>query len=142
MDAPALVTLLVGNADGHLDPKQMQKAFDIADVKSHTEHTPELKDYYTDVTISIENRFQHWINILPTDHKERVKIISDELEKINDLWNDMDHNFAAQLYNSWRNIAVHIANASGGVLGIGTINNQEREVLHLPTLNNPSIASQ
>ena len=133
-----MTTLIIGNSDGHLDPKQINKAFDVANIKSLMENTPELKDYYLAVSASIEKRFIHWKSILPTDSKQRVQIASDELAKINDLWKLIDHNFAIQLYNSWREIAVHVANASGGVFGIATINNQEKEVLHLPSLNDPS----
>ena len=75
---------------------------------------------------------------MPTDAEERELRVSEELAGLNPIMAKMDAQVAHDFYNSLKKFALHMAQSSGGVLGMLRVNHHEKEIIKLPMLNKPS----
>ena len=75
---------------------------------------------------------------LPSESKEREKLLIEEIAKVNNIWSKIEHSFAVKLYASLKEIAKHIAEASGGVFGYMSIGYEESKLVDLKMIKKPS----
>lgn len=136
MDAPALVTALIAGTDKDVDGKEVNRSLDLMKWKTFRAR-PDLLDYYQEVGKSFPTRLDSILKELPETKEERNPWIENRLKKLNTILPKLDKELAEQLYASYRELAKHIAEASGGILGYLTINFEESRLIKLPMIDDP-----
>lgn len=131
--APALITILVGAADGELDREE--RVWSERLLRSRTYNNPKaLNEFYRVVVegfwVKVHSEMAH----LPQDTDQRNAEISARLEKLNPILAKIDLPLAADLYKGFRGLAEETAEASGGFLRIGAISAAEAKWIKLPML--------
>ena len=138
VEAPALITILVGMADGELDSEERNWSERL--LRSRTYNNPkELNEFYRVVVESFWARVQSEITHLPQHAEARNRELSGRLSKLNPILAKLDIELAADLYSGFVGLAEETAKASGGFLRIGAVSPEENKWMRLPMLT-PVIA--
>ncbi len=133
VEAPALITVLVGTADGELDSEERNWSERL--LRSRTYNNPrELNEFYRVVAEGFWAKVQSEMTHLPDDAAARNKELSDRLAKLNPILAKLDVELAADLYKGFIGLAEETAKASGGFLRIGAISAEESKWIKLPML--------
>ena len=140
LKAPFLVCVLIAGADNNIDRKEIKKAIQLAEMKKG-KTTSRVLEFYKTVAEDFEDKFMVVMQSLPSTAERRNPIISDELAALNDVLPKLDKSFAANYYLCLKNIAVRIAQSSGGVLGIKKVGDEEAAFVDLAMITNPSTTS-
>ncbi len=132
-DAVALVTLLIAGADGNIDSQELEWSKKLTEIRSYSadSHTDE---YYQKVGETFEGRLNGLLLELPQDTEARQAEITSRLTGLNDILPKLEFNFGHHLYKSLTSFAQHVAKASGGFLGIGSVSKEEAELISLPMI--------
>ena len=117
---PALICTLVAGADSKIDNSEINEAIAITKLKQ-TRARKALIEYYRTVGNNFEAQFMEFNESFPKNAEERNPLIIAELEKVNPILKKLNRNFAIKYYNSIRDLANKIAEASGGVLGFMSV---------------------
>ena len=134
---PINVSVLIAGADGKIDSVEIKKAVSLAGLKKKKARK-DLLDYYNQVNVDYEDKIKMTIANLPSGHKEREKLLIEELTKVNDVFPKIDKAFATKLYASLKENAKHIAEASGGVFGYMSVGYEESRLIDLKMIKDPS----
>lgn len=138
LHTPGLVTMLVAGADGKFNEDEIADALDLTRWK--TRHArPDLQTFYSEVARRLPAQVAALRKELPETLQERQQQLSDEIEKTNPVMLKLPKEFAAQFYKSMIELAHHVAESSGGVLGYFNIGYAESKVVDLPMLKDPRI---
>ncbi|MCE7922502.1 MAG: hypothetical protein DYG98_05575 [Haliscomenobacteraceae bacterium CHB4] len=133
VEAPALITILVGAADGELDREE--RSWSERLLRTRTYNKPkELNEFYRVVVEGFWAKIQSEIAHLPTDVQTRNQELSDRLSRLNPILAKLDVELAADLYRGFVGLAEETAKASGGFLRIGAIGFEESKWIKLPML--------
>lgn len=135
--APILVSILIAGADNEIDNNEIKKAVSISKDKQKRARAS-LIDYYRQIGENFEDKLKIMIQQYPKDATERNPLIIDELEKLNDILPKLDTNYAIEFYESLKDIAKKIAEASGGVLGYMAIGYEESKLIGLNMIDDPA----
>lgn len=130
LDAPILVTILIGGADGNLDADEKAWGDKLAHIRQNSD-SHFLSDYYEDASQNFSERLETIFATFPEDTDERCEMISEILSGLNDVYKNLDVNFVTALNESLRSFAHQIAEASGGILGFGAESYQEQQWVDL-----------
>ncbi len=129
--SPALVTYLIGGADGNFDTKEEVQSSHFIRIHS-ADGDPILFDFYKhvettyfDVLDAVVKQYEN------TSVKERTDSIITELEKLNEILPKVDNLYARVLIKSLRSLAKVVAEASGGVLGFLEVGYEEERLMGL-----------
>jgi hypothetical protein len=134
LDAPALITILVGAADGELDREE--RIWSERLLRARTYNRPkQLNEFYRVVVEGFWVKVNGFLAELPMDTEARGQEISRRLEQLNTIFPKIDVQLAADLYKGFRGLARETAEASGGFLRLGAISIQEKQWIDLPMLN-------
>ena len=133
-DAIPMITVLIAGADGNIDADEKEFAAKIMKIRGY-KHPPVLEGYYGLVGEKFTAKVDDLIKTLPTETEERSKSISDELTKLNDIFPKMELLYSAHLYHSFTTFAEHVAKASGGFLGFGSVSRAEGKYIKLPMVH-------
>jgi len=133
VEAPALITVLVGTADGELDSEERSWSERLLRSRTYN-HPKELTEFYRVVVEGFWVKVQSEITHLPTDAAARNKELSDRLAKLNPILAKLNIELAADLYKGFIGLAEETAKASGGFLRIGAISAEESKWIKLPML--------
>jgi hypothetical protein len=131
--APALVTILIGAADDHLDGEERNWSEKLLRARSYA-GKKELQEFYRIVSEGFWVELQHQMQVLPPNVKDRNKLIIKNLKEINPILAKLDHEIAYSLYKGLLALAEEVAKASGGFLRIGSISKKEQDLLNLTML--------
>jgi hypothetical protein len=134
---PIYVSVLIAGADGKIDSNEIKKAVSLAGLKKKKARK-DLLEFYHYVYTDYEDKIKVTIANLPLGHKEREKILIEEIKKASDIFQKIDKKFAIKLYASLKDIAVHIAEASGGVFGYMSVGYEESRLIDLKMIKDPS----
>ncbi len=134
---PIYVAILIAGADGKIDKSEMNKAINLANLKTKKARK-ELIEYYKVVNTDYEDKLKMALANLPNDYKEREKILIEKLQEVNDIWPKIDKSFAIKLYASLKDVAKKIAEASGGVFGYMSVGYEESKLIDLKMINDPA----
>ena len=135
--APFLIIILIAGADDKIDKHEMKQAVAISKLKMKRARR-ELVKYYNIVGEDFEDKLKIFIHDLPKDTDERNEEISKELAKLNDIFPKLDKKFAVNYYESMKDMAVKIAESSGGVFGFMSVGYEESKVVDLKMIKEPS----
>lgn len=132
-EALPLIAILIGQADNHLDEKELELAKKITHIR--TFNSPEyLIPFYEQVEKEFDNNLEMFSKELPTDAATRNEIISGTLSKLNPILAKLDPKAGAILYNGFIRFGKEIAKASGGFLGFMSVNSAESKWVNLPMI--------
>lgn len=134
---PILVSILIAGADNDIDKTEIKQAVNISKAKQKRARKS-LLDYYQEVGENFEDKLLVMIQGYPVESQKRNTLIIEELEKLNDILPKMDKQYAIEFYESIKDIAKKIAEASGGVLGYMAIGYEESKLIELNMINDPS----
>jgi hypothetical protein len=134
---PIYVSVLIAGADGKIDAVEVKKAVSLSDIKK-LKARKDLLDYYNHVSTDYEDKIKMTIANLPVGQKEREKILVDHLKSVNEVLKKIDKPFAIKLYASLKEIAKHIAEASGGVFGYMSVGYEESRLIDLKMIKDPA----
>lgn len=134
--APVLVGLLIAAADHHIETEEIERIARTVHTKTFSEKN-DVSNLYEEISHEVEKMISDMVGTLPTDAGERVAFLNAEIAKLNPIIKKLDPVFARQLYKSLRSMAVSVANASGGILGMGSVSHSEKELLSLEMLEDP-----
>ncbi len=134
--APILVAILIAGADGKIDNAEMRKAISVSSMKK-VKARKDLKAFYDEVSKDFEDKLKFGINKYPNDPAVRQQQIIEELEKLNDILPKLNKKFSIKYFESIKDFAKKVAEASGGVLGYMSIGYEESKLIDLKMIKNP-----
>ena len=136
LQVPLLVTILIAGADGNIDKSEVSEAISIAKGK-RTRARKELQQFYSEVAQDFEDKLKAMIHNMPSDQNKRAEDITAQLSKVNDILPRLEKSYATKFYESTKDLAKKIAEASGGILGYMSIGYEESKLINLDMLKKP-----
>jgi hypothetical protein len=137
LKAPILTSILIAGADGHIDRKEIQESIKVAQKNSKKSRT-RLMEFYQFVGEDFEDKLKILLQNYPAAAPQRNIMIVQELAQLNQIFPKVDKYFARDLYSSMKDIALKIAESSGGLLGLKSIGQEEAQYVGLPMIKDPS----
>ena len=134
---PIYVAVLIAGADGKIDKNELKKAVSISNHKT-SKARKDLLEFYNVVNADYEDKLKMTIANLPSGTQEREKRLIEEISKVNEIWPKIDSSFAVKFYASLKEIAKHIAEASGGVFGYMSVGYEESKLVDLKMIKKPA----
>lgn len=134
---PILVSILIAGADNNIDNTEIKKAISLSKIRQQKARK-DLIDYYKIVGADFEDKLKILIQQYPVDADDRNPLIIEELKKLNAILPKLDKNFAVDIYQSIRDIARQVAEASGGLLGYLAVGYEESKFVSLDMIQDPS----
>lgn len=129
--APAVVTVLIAGADSTIDEEETEWASKLVNYRTFTSD-PLLHEYYEHVEAQFEGNIAHLVSNWSPENGTQA--LSERLASALPVLDKLDEEFAALLKKSWRSLAKKVAEASGGLLGFGSIGAAEKALISLPML--------
>lgn len=133
LDAIPVITLLIAGADGEIDDDELSTSEKITKIRGYSGGEI-MQDFYDKVGEDYTERLSRWLKVIPKDTAERTADLSGRLEKLNPILAKLAPELGAEMYKSFTSFATHVAKASGGFLGFGSINKEEANLVSLPML--------
>ncbi len=138
LKAPVLACILIAGADDDIDSKEISRSIEMAKRKLKKFESSNLGIVYENVAEDFEDKLKILLQNYPHDPTKRTELISNELSQLNQILPKLPLQFAGDYYNSVKDMALKIAESSGGLLGIKTVGSEEARLVDLPMINNPS----
>ena len=132
-DAIPYITILIAGADGEIEPEELEWAEKITQVRQF-DYPGLMNSYYTKVGENYNDRLSALLNELPGDTVRRKDAIEAKMAGLNPILAKLDTHYADLLIKSYRSFAKHVAKASGGIFGFGSVNDDEARVMGLKML--------
>lgn len=130
--APAKVTVLIAGADDSIDKNEKEWASKLVRFRTFTSHE-RLHDYYDLVDARFEKDLEGLIATWSAEGSQEELI--NKLGDLKAVLAKMDDTYAGLIKDSLRSLAKHVAKASGGFLGMGGIEIEERKLMDLNMLD-------
>lgn len=135
--APILACILIAGADNDIDKKEIQGALTLANNK-HRRGKAKLMGFYQIVNEDFEDKLKITIQSYPIESTQRTPLIVEELAALNSVLPKIEKSFAIEFVKSLRELAMGIAQSSGGILGLKSIGSEEAQFVNLPMIKDPS----
>lgn len=129
-EAIPLVTILIACADGEMDHQEREWAEKVTKIRSYAFHES-LQAYYLKVGENYSAKLDELLASLPKETATRTAAISAQLAGLNAPLTKLEPTFAQRFHKSLLSFAKHVAKASGGFLGIGSISKAEEDLMEL-----------
>ena len=138
LKAPILVCILVAGADNDIDRTEIQEAINLAKKKSKKSRA-RLIEFYATVATDFEDKLKIVIQSFPVEAVKRNPLISQELTLLNAILPKIEKSFAIDFYESIKEMALKIAESSGGLFWLKkSIGPEEAKFVGLPMIKNPA----
>jgi len=135
--APILACILIAGADGNIDRNEIKGAIELAQ-KKQKRSKANLLEFYRYLAEDFEDKLKVLIQSYPSKAAQRNPVLVEELSNLNKILPKLDKSFALAFYNSIKEIAQGTAEASGGLLGMNKVGEEEEKYLSLPMIKDPS----
>ena len=132
-NAVAQIAILVAGADDNIDADEKAWASKMTAIRSFSGDRW-LREFYEVVGENFKSDFERLIQVLPTNTTERQAALSKEIAMVNPILAKLELYLAFRVYDSYLSFARRIAEASGGILGFGTVSEAENQWLMLPMI--------
>jgi hypothetical protein len=133
LDAPVLITILIGAADGDLDREERTWSDRLMRVRTYS-NARHLHEFYETVANGFLDKVDAHLAALPETTQTRNEMISGKLSDLNAVLAKLEHSLAADLYNGFLGLAEETAEASGGFLRMGAVSAAEDKWVKLEML--------
>lgn len=131
LDAPVIVSYLIGGSDDNLDENEKQKSNHLVHIRAAT-GDPILFDFYKEIEDSFALKLNGYVAKYGNlQVKERTRVLVEELTKLNDILPMLNDIYARAYLKSLRSLAHAIAEVSGGLLGFLDISYEEKHLTAL-----------
>jgi hypothetical protein len=128
---PALITYLIGGADGDFDAKEEVQSEHIVRIRT-ANGDPLMFDFYKHVEQTYFDQLDATVKKFGNlSVEERTTLIVNELAKLNEILPKVDDLYARTLLKSLRSLAKTVAEASGGVMGFLEVSYEEEHLMGL-----------
>ena len=127
------IAALVAGADGNVDQDESAWAEKLIHIRGYA-NPKALQEFYDALDMDFNQRFETILANLPTNLAAAQAYLSSELSQLNPILARLDPKYAYQFYHSLITYADHIARATGGIMGFGSISREEEKVVHLPMI--------
>lgn len=134
VEAPLYIGLLIAEADGELDHKELEWIEKITHFRIKTAHHT-LRKYYEAANAFIKENLGLVRNTLPNNQQEKMQILSDKLAEMKPILDKLDEGFRHRIIDSYHSMALSVAEISGGLLNFFSSNPAEERWLALDMLN-------
>ena len=134
LEAPVLVAVLIGAADGDFDREERTWSARLVHAFSYAGKPKQIHDLYRIVEENFEQKVYEALASYPSDAEARNGQIADKLAMINPLLAKLEPKLGAGMYKSLCTLALETAKASGGFLRLGAISAAENKWVNLPML--------
>jgi len=132
-DAIPVITLLIAGADGEIEGEELAQSEKITRIRGFSGGEI-MQEFYDKVGEDYHERLNRWLKVAPKQTAERNAHLSARLEKLNPILAKLTPELGAAMYKSFTTFAKHVAKASGGFWGFGSINKEEAALIDLPML--------
>ena len=132
-DAIPIITLLIAGADGKIDEDELKGSEKITKIRGYSGNEV-MQAFYDKVGEDFSERLDRWMKVISKDTAERTADLSARIANLNPILAKLDQEWGARMYESLTSFAKHVAKASGGFLGFGSINKEEAALMDLPML--------
>lgn len=133
-EAPLYVGLLIAEADGELDHKELEWIEKVTHFRIKTSHHT-LRKYYSDANSYIQENLGLVRNSLPAKQDQKMQFLSDKLADLKPILAKLDEGFRHRIIDSYHSMALSVAEISGGLLNFFSTNPAEEKWLALEMLN-------
>ncbi|MBL7788261.1 MAG: hypothetical protein JNL75_00340 [Chitinophagales bacterium] len=133
-EAPLYVGLLIAEADGELDHKELEWIEKVTHFRIKTSHHT-LRKYYSDANSYIQENLGLVRNSLPAQQDQKMQFLSDKLADLKPILAKLDEGFRHRIIDSYHSMALSVAEISGGLLNFFSTNPAEEKWLALEMLN-------
>lgn len=135
MDAPIWVGILIGCADGKMVPQELKRIEEVIKTKTFSEHN-DVHYLYTELAENnLHSNIEGLFGSLTGTPEEKSHLATEKLSELNAILPKLNETYAKQYRDSLHDLAVAVAKAAGGVLGIGSISHEEKELIDLPMID-------
>ena len=126
--------------DWHLSTERCQKKSlarieGIIKTKTFSEDNDVHYLYVDLVKDDLSGKISTIFDTLGNTAEERVNAATAALKGLNSILPKLNPTYALQFRDSLHDIAVEVAKASGGIFGMGSISEEEKELLNLPMID-------
>ncbi len=130
----SLIAVLMAGADGNIEENEISWAKRVTEIRGFAEPNL-LNSFYEEAHLDFSDNVSAWIDKLPEDNDESLRILSDRIAKLNPIMAKLDPHVGSQLYTSFKSFAAHVAKASGGFLRFFSVSGAEKKYIDLPMLD-------
>lgn len=144
LQVPVLITILIGDADHNLTRAEIEWAEKIARFRS-VKGDKNVQDFYRNLEPVFHEKLEQKLseyNQIALNNQYIVDRVYEDLKRTNPILEKLDPEIAKSLYQSFKSFAIHVAKASGNVLGMGGINPEEHRYISLDMLKDPDLKHQ
>lgn len=134
VEAPLYVGLLIAQADGEVDHKELEWIEKITHFRIKTAHHS-LRKYYTDANTFIKENLGITRTSLPESQTDKMLELSNRLASLKPILSKLDGGFRDRLIDSYQSMGLSVAEISGGLLNFFSTNPEEEKWLALDMLN-------
>lgn len=127
---PIYISVLIASADGTIDQYEMRKAADFSSW-INSRKGKELAEFFEEAGKDFEDKLKVVIASLPVQADRSMEFLLAQISKANGVLKKIDKQCASALLESLKDLARHIAAASGGILGFGSIGREELQLINL-----------
>jgi hypothetical protein len=135
LKAPILLCILIAGADGTIDRKEIKKAINVTARKKDKSI---LDSYFKEVSQDFEDKLKVLLQSYPYESTQRNPRLLEELRQLNPILRKLDPQFATAFYDMLKELAEKIAESSGGILGMMSVDSEEAKYISLPMLDDPA----
>lgn len=139
LEVPVLITILIGDADHNLTDQEIKWAEKIAKFRS-VKGDKNVQDFYRNLEPVFHERLNQKLdeyNQIALSNQYIVDRVYEDLKQANPILEKLDPEISKSFYESFKSFAIHVAKASGHVLGMGGINPEEHRYINLEMLKDP-----
>jgi hypothetical protein len=137
LKAPILVCILIAGADGDIDRDEIKGAIAQAN-KRQRNASGAMTELYREIGEDFEDKLKILLQGYPVDVTQRNPLIVEELSQLNVIFPKVDNVFAMQFYQSIRDLALKVAESSGGWFGMKSVGEAEAKYVKLPMIKDPA----
>ncbi len=131
LKAPAVIAILIAGADQRIDKREETWASKLVHYRSFKAEA-ELQPYYQ----AVAERFEADLSQLSAEWQPaQQQALASYLADTKSIVAKLDSRYTKLLKQSWRTMARQVAEASGGLIGFGAVDNHERALVDLPMLD-------
>jgi len=131
-DAFVSITLLIASAEGNLNDAEINEAINTIKVRGY-EANHIFYEFYDEIGQDFTQKLTDAL-ATATISRESEDLYANQISRVNAVFDKLPNSVSRRLYQDYLSFAHRIANASGGILGFGTISREERNLIHLPMI--------
>jgi hypothetical protein len=132
-EVPTYVALLIASADSEISLKETSWAEKVLFFRIKSAHHT-LRAYYQSAHDFYKNNIESILAALPENQSERMQYLSDKIASVNSSLSQIDEITKERMIDSYKSLALSIAEIDGGIFNFFASNPEEEKWLHLPMI--------